>query len=132
MASEPSGFAAGFLQADHCGVGRLFCRHIFAGALSQYLRGLRYIENVVDDLKCETKSGVNGGDDDARLDRDQVNADQRDANPRVNDDAFIQHAVEHVYQTGSAGCSLNSHVVCFLSSENESKLLTACGGGAET
>src|SRR5947208_3035918 len=58
--------------------------------------------------------GVYGGDDDASLDRDQVNADERDANPRVYDDALVQHAVEHVYQTGSAGCSLNSHVVCFL------------------
>src|ERR1043166_2140969 len=58
--------------------------------------------------------GVNRGDDDARLDRDQVNADERDANPRVNDDAFVQHAVEHVYQTGSAGRSLNSHVVSSL------------------
>src|SRR5438094_9424654 len=55
LTREPSGFGAGFFQADHCRVGRFFCRYIFAGALSQYLRGLRHIENVVDDLKCETE-----------------------------------------------------------------------------
>src|SRR3712207_8740472 len=30
--------------------------------------------------------GVDGGDDDARLDRDQVDADERDADPRVDED----------------------------------------------
>src|SRR3712207_9529419 len=55
--------------------------------------------------------GVDGGDDDARLDRDQVDADERDADPRVDDDALVQHAVEHVNQAGSAGCPLNSHWV---------------------
>ena len=55
LTREPSGFGAGFFHADHGRVGRFFCRHIFASALPQDLRGLRDIENVVDDLKCEPK-----------------------------------------------------------------------------
>src|SRR5436309_1242504 len=55
LAREPSGFSAGFLQANYRRISRFFCRDIFAGALAQYLRGLRYIEDIVDDLKSQTK-----------------------------------------------------------------------------
>src|SRR2546430_14174912 len=55
LAREPSGFSAGFLQANYRRISRFFCRDIFAGALTQYLRGLRYIEDIVDDLKSQTK-----------------------------------------------------------------------------
>src|SRR5581483_5696750 len=52
---------------------------------------------------------VNGGDDDARFHRDQVNADQRNSDPGINDDAFVQHAVENVNETSSARYSLYRH-----------------------
>ena len=51
-----SGFGAGFFQADHRGVCRFFRGHVFASALPQYLGGLRYIQNVVDDLKRQAQS----------------------------------------------------------------------------
>src|SRR5437773_10210067 len=56
LTREASGFGTGFLQADHSWVSRFLCGHIFPGALAQNLRGLRYVENVIDDLERETQS----------------------------------------------------------------------------
>src|SRR5262249_14598253 len=53
LARETFGFCARFLQADNRRIRCLLCRHIFAGALAQNFRGLRYVENVVDDLESE-------------------------------------------------------------------------------
>src|SRR6059058_5182565 len=52
---EPFGFSARFLQANDRGISRFLCRHIFAGAFAENLRGLRYVENVVDDLESESQ-----------------------------------------------------------------------------
>src|SRR5205814_2974570 len=62
LAREPSGFSAGFLQANYRRISRFFCRNIFAGALAQYLGGLCYIEDIVDDLESEIKSLSKPGD----------------------------------------------------------------------
>ena len=50
---------------------------------------------------------VDGSDDDAGLDRDQVNAHERDPHPGVNDDPFVQDAIENIDKAGSAGYTLN-------------------------
>ena len=52
---------------------------------------------------------VDRGDDDARLDRDEVDAHQRDADPGIDDDAFVQDAIENVDETCSTCCSFNGH-----------------------
>src|SRR2546423_15659030 len=56
LTREASGFGARFLQSYNCGIGRFFCRHIFAGALAQYFRRLCHVENIVDDLESETQA----------------------------------------------------------------------------
>ena len=53
--------------------------------------------------------GVDRRDDDARLDGDQVDADQRHAHPGIDDDALVQDAIENVDETCSACCSFNCH-----------------------
>jgi hypothetical protein len=40
--------------------------------------------------------GVNGGDDYARFDGNQINSDQGDTNPGINDDSFVQYAIENI------------------------------------
>src|SRR6266702_5553803 len=51
--------------------------------------------------------GVDRSDHDAGFDRDQVDADQGDAYPRVDDDAFVQNAVKDVDETRAAWGSFN-------------------------
>jgi len=46
----------------------------------------------------------------ARFDRDQIDADQRDAHPRIDHDAFVEYAIEYVNKTGTAGYAFNSHL----------------------
>jgi hypothetical protein len=46
--------------------------------------------------------GVDRGHDDARLDRQEVDADERDANPGIDDDAFVQHSIENIDETRTA------------------------------
>ena len=46
--------------------------------------------------------GVDRRDDDASFDRDEVDADQRNADPRVDDDPLVEDAIEHVDETRSA------------------------------
>ena len=53
--------------------------------------------------------GVDRGDDDARFDGDQVDADERDADPGVDDDALVEHAVENVDETRAACGAFNCH-----------------------
>jgi hypothetical protein len=53
--------------------------------------------------------GVDRRDNDTRFNRDQVNANQGDAHPCVDDDPLVENAIEHVDETGSARSSLNGH-----------------------
>ena len=46
---------------------------------------------------------------DARFNGDEVDADQRDAHPRVDDDSLVQHAIEDVNETCAACGSFNGH-----------------------
>src|ERR1700730_12563597 len=46
---------------------------------------------------------------DARLDGDQIDPHQRDANPCVDDDSLVQHSVENVNKTCAACCAFNGH-----------------------
>ena len=55
--------------------------------------------------------GVDRRDNDTRFNGKQVNANERDAHPGVDDDAFVEDAVEHIDQTGAAGCTLHRHGV---------------------
>ena len=45
---------------------------------------------------------IDGGDDHAGFDGDEVDPDQRDAHPGVDDDALVQDAVENVDETRAA------------------------------
>src|SRR5579864_3713141 len=51
--------------------------------------------------------GIERSDHDAGFDGDQVNAHQRDANPRVDDDAFVEDTIEDVDEAGAAWGSFN-------------------------
>src|SRR6185369_9719069 len=46
---------------------------------------------------------------DARFDGDQVDTDERDAYPGIDDDALVEHAVEDVDEAASALCPFNRH-----------------------
>src|SRR5439155_9092281 len=50
-----------------------------------------------------------GGHDHGRFDGDQIDADQRHAEPGIDDDAFVQDAVENVDETCAAGGPFNGH-----------------------
>src|SRR5262249_8191013 len=52
---------------------------------------------------------VDRRDDDTCFDGDEVDADQRDADPGVDDNSLVEHAVEDVDETGAAGCTFNGH-----------------------
>ena len=49
-------------------------------------------------------------DDDTRLDRDEVDADERHTHPRVDHDSFVEDAIENVDEACSAGSAFNAHV----------------------
>jgi len=65
----------------------------FSGALTQ-----RWARNQT----CETNSvsilevGINGRDDYASLNRNQVNADQRNADPGIDNDSFVEYSIENI------------------------------------
>jgi hypothetical protein len=65
----------------------------FLGAFSQRRAG---------NQTCETDSvsilevSINGRDDYAGLYRNQVNADQRNADPGINDDAFVEYSIKNI------------------------------------
>src|SRR5437667_33877 len=46
---------------------------------------------------------------DARLDGDEVDTNQRDADPRVDDDPLVEHTIEDVDETRTAGGAFNRH-----------------------
>jgi len=48
-------------------------------------------------------------DDNARLDRDEVNPDECHADPRVDDNPFVEDAVEDVDQTLPAIRGIDQH-----------------------
>lgn len=43
--------------------------------------------------------GFNRRDDDAGFEGDEIDAHQRYANPRVDDDASVQNSIEHIDET---------------------------------
>jgi len=47
-----------------------------------------------------------GGDDDSCVDRDEINAGQRHAQPGVDDDPFVEHAVEEFDHAALGGETL--------------------------
>src|SRR5207253_1868052 len=53
--------------------------------------------------------GCDGGHCDARLDREQVDADQRDPGRRVDDDALIEDPVKHLNLSCGATHALDGH-----------------------
>src|SRR6266850_1844411 len=48
-------------------------------------------------------------DNDACLDRDQVDADERDADPGVDDDALVEHPIENLDEATVTGDALDPH-----------------------
>src|SRR4051795_11709657 len=61
------------------------------------------------DCFCVLEVRIDRSDDDARFNRDQVDADEGDANPRVDDDTFVEDPVEYVNETCAAWCTFDSH-----------------------
>ena len=53
--------------------------------------------------------GVDGRHHDARFDGDQIDADERDTDPGVDDDTLVQHSIEHVDEACAAGGPFNGH-----------------------
>jgi hypothetical protein len=56
-----------------------------------------------------TEDGFHRGDDDVCLEGYQIYPDQRYAKPRIDNDTFIEHAIENIHETGSAGRALGIH-----------------------
>src|SRR5581483_7172635 len=52
---------------------------------------------------------VDGRHDDPRLNRNQIDADEGNTHPRVDDDALVENAIKDVDETRSAGGSFNGH-----------------------
>src|SRR5213075_3239546 len=48
---------------------------------------------------CVLEVRVDRSDDDARFNRDQIDADEGDTNPRVDDDTFVEDPVQYVNKT---------------------------------
>jgi hypothetical protein len=55
----------------------------------------KQVQEILDDLFCVVEERIDRGDDDSRLDREDLDADERDANPDVDNDALIEDPVEH-------------------------------------
>src|SRR5207237_5330208 len=53
---------------------------------------------------------VDGGDDDPRFDCHEVDADERDPDPGIDDDALVENAVEDVDEARSAWRSFDRHI----------------------
>src|SRR6266536_6166813 len=53
--------------------------------------------------------GIDGGDHDARLHGDQVDPDERDADPCVDDDPLIEDAIEYVDEARASRMAFNRH-----------------------
>src|SRR5262249_24346383 len=52
---------------------------------------------------------VDRSDDYARFDRDQVDAHERDPDPGVDDDAFVENSIEYIDEAGAARCPFDCH-----------------------
>src|SRR5262249_21681403 len=52
---------------------------------------------------------IDRSDHDARLDGNQIDTDQRDADPCIDDDPLIEYSIKDVNQACSAGSSFNGH-----------------------
>jgi hypothetical protein len=53
--------------------------------------------------------GINGCNDHAGFNGDEIDADERHSNPGIDDDAFVEHSIQNVNEAGSPCCSLNGH-----------------------
>jgi hypothetical protein len=51
-----------------------------------------------------------GGDDDPRFHVKQIEADQRNSHPRIDDNALVQHPIKHVYEAVLGRRRFQSHV----------------------
>src|SRR5581483_4366099 len=109
LALDPPCARAGRLGLHRAGA-ELFARHELAGRAGA---GHRWAGDRRGDAHRlgVPQVGVDRGDDDAGFDGDQVDADERDAYPGVDDDAFVEDAVEDVDEARAAGCSFNWHLV---------------------
>src|SRR5688500_5246223 len=58
----------------------------------------------------ELQIRLDGGDDNARLDAHEIDADQRNADVRVNDDALVEDTVENVNEATAGTCPFDRHV----------------------
>jgi hypothetical protein len=58
---------------------------------------------------CVRQIGIYGSYNDTCFQLHQVNAPQRHLHPSVNHDAFVQHPIEHIYETRATGCVFDSH-----------------------
>lgn len=52
---------------------------------------------------------LNGGHNHAGINRDQVKARELEAYPGVNDDAFVQYAIQDIEKAGAAGLVFDDH-----------------------
>src|SRR6185437_8465625 len=52
---------------------------------------------------------IDGRDDDARFNSHEVNTDQRDTDPGIDDDTLVEHSVEDVDEGTATGRTLDSH-----------------------
>src|SRR2546422_19591 len=53
------------------------------------------------------------GDDDAGVDRHEIDACQRQPHPGIDDDALVENAIEHVDEAVRTGGTLDRHMVYF-------------------
>src|SRR5438105_767713 len=81
-------------------------------------RGRRQCSNHVAILQVS----LNRGDDYPCLDGHQINPDDRDTHPRIDHDAFIEHSVENVDQTGACRWLLQRHAVAVCAETDELSL----------
>src|SRR5512141_1869673 len=70
--------------------------------------GLRYRRDAPDRFGV-FQVRVDRGDHDAGLDRDEVDADERNADPRVDDNPLVEDSIEDVDETCAACSAFNGH-----------------------
>ena len=74
----------------------VFCNDFLIA--SAFDRGLRHGRDLADRFRV-LQVGVDRRDDDSRLDRDQIDTNQRDANPGIDHNSLVQHSIEDVDET---------------------------------
>src|SRR5215813_6065717 len=86
--------------------GRIFgCELFIRLAFDSRSRGRRRRADRLGILQIR----VDRGDDNARFNGDQIDADQGHPDPRVDDDPLVEDPIEHVDQTAAAGGPFNCH-----------------------